>query len=185
MSSSWPISDTTAGERRGRYWGNSGRRANLLLSTTAIRKISGARRRLGAYVLQNPTPRPRPRPIFSTVNKQPTLLPKLLPSAMVRAGKETDGERSGGQDVLINREVPRHSVSRQDSPVRIWRPCSQPVELHSYGPDEMPVGGGQSKSPARESRPPPIAVIVAPMQTRRTLLLVAAGAAIASRAYGR
>ena len=46
----------------------------------------------------------------------------------------------------------------------------------------MPVGGGQSKSPARESRPPPIAVIVAPMQTRRTLLLVAAGAAIASRA---
>jgi hypothetical protein len=22
------------------------------------------------------------------------------------------------------------------------------IELHSYGPDEMPVGGGQSKSPA-------------------------------------
>ena len=47
----------------------------------------------------------------------------------------------------------------------------------------MPVGGGQSKSLPRLIPTPPVVIIMsAIMQTRRTLLLGAAGAAIACRA---
>jgi hypothetical protein len=55
-------------------------------------------------------------------NVRCTLLPKLLPNAVGRGGKETDRERSGVQDVPTNRGVPGRKGTDRDASLRIWRP---------------------------------------------------------------
>jgi hypothetical protein len=60
--------------------------------------------------------------LFLAMREQLGSLPKLLPNAMGRVGKETDGERSDPQNVQINRGVPGCSGMGQDGAPRIWRP---------------------------------------------------------------
>ena len=55
-------------------------------------------------------------------NTRCTLLPKLLPNAVGRSGKETDRERSGVQDVPTNRGILGCTGTGRDAALRIWRP---------------------------------------------------------------
>lgn len=55
-------------------------------------------------------------------NTRCTLLPKLLPNAVGRSGKETDRERSGVQDVQTNLGVPGRKGTDRDASLRISRP---------------------------------------------------------------
>jgi hypothetical protein len=55
-------------------------------------------------------------------NTRCTLLPKLLPNAVGRAGRETDEERPNAQEVPINCDFPGYTKVDRDGRERISRP---------------------------------------------------------------